>query len=180
MCCSVFFFKCVTEVQRSIPAQAGMGLERVPGEQELVSWGTGRTQLRNSWICRAGGLAWGQKAQTGQVTGWERRPGAHPHLVRCGALQRILSQGDGGAADQPKVTLLLSVHWGPEPRQSIIRIQVSTHRTWLHQSLDLLTREPRFLAVITLRQHAFAPFSFLHLPLLCMHPKVLFILLWGR
>ena len=32
-----FFLKCVTEVQRSIPAQAGMGLERVPGEQELVS-----------------------------------------------------------------------------------------------------------------------------------------------
>lgn len=97
-----------------------------------------------------------------------------------GALQWILSQGDGGAAHQPKVTLLLSVHRGSEPRQSIIRIQVSTHRAWLHQTLDLLTPEPGFLAVIMLRQHAFAPFSFLHLPLLCTHPKVLFILLWGR
>ena len=32
-----FFFKGVTEVQRSIPAQAGMGSERVSGKQELVS-----------------------------------------------------------------------------------------------------------------------------------------------
>lgn len=37
MCCSFFFFKGVTEVQRSIPAQAGMGSERVSGKQELVS-----------------------------------------------------------------------------------------------------------------------------------------------
>ena len=32
-----FFFKGVTEAQRSIPAQAGMGLQRVSGKQELVS-----------------------------------------------------------------------------------------------------------------------------------------------
>lgn len=37
-----FFFKGVMEAQRSIPAQAGMGLQRISGKQELVSWGAGR------------------------------------------------------------------------------------------------------------------------------------------
>lgn len=36
-CPFFFFFKGVMEAQRSIPAQAGMGLQRVSGKQELVS-----------------------------------------------------------------------------------------------------------------------------------------------
>lgn len=119
---------------------------------------------------------------------WERLSGAHSRLLRCAghssrywhreteAQPRKLAQsGQGHTA--PKCP---PGDRNPGSPSLVFKSLPAAPEYLATPEPGLINSGAQVVVVIILRQHAFAPFSFLYLPLLCTHPKVLFISLWGR
>ena len=84
--------------------------------------------------------------------------------------------------NQAKATLLQVSTWDRNPGSPslVFKSLPAAPEYLVTPEPGLINSGAQVVVVIILRQHAFAPFSFLYLPLLCTHPKVLFISLWGR